>query len=181
MKYLITFLIALTTFSCTAKNPEPASLAQNLLTQEKATQSHAKIALAMHCFWTGERKLGAIDGVILTEAGWLGDHEVTLVTYDKSAIKIEALIKKATAIECANKVYVPKDQIQTAKASTRKSVAILTGYTKAQSSDQKKQLQGTSFAKLKLTPAQATKVNSHARTNPSKAKAYLTKQQLNAL
>ena len=33
----------------------------------------------MHCFWTGEMKLGQLKGVLETEAGFIGGHEVTLV------------------------------------------------------------------------------------------------------
>ena len=40
--------------------------------------SHGVAAFAMACFWTGEYKLGKIDGVIKTETGWYDHREVTL-------------------------------------------------------------------------------------------------------
>ncbi len=120
----------------------------------------AKAAFAMHCFWTGEMKLGQIDGVFETEAGWLEGWEVTLVHYDPAKISFTDLVKQAKNFDCANKVYAdPK------------------GYRPASPSDQKKQIQGTPFARLNLTPQQATKVNAFARTDPKKAFSYLTPEQ----
>ena len=128
---------------------------------EADTSKHSKSAFAQHCFWTGELRLGQIDGVIATEAGWLEGREVTLVKWDKSKLNYRELHKKAMASRCADKAYekVPKS------------------YRPAKASDQKKQLGGTPFAKLELTPGQATKVNAFARTNPKKAASFLTPKQ----
>lgn len=159
-----------------SKQPVPASL--RLLEQEVSTNSHAQAAFSQHCFWTGEMRLGAIDGVILTEAGWLDGREVTLVTYDKTKLKLASLIKQATAVRCADSVYVPSSQLNVAKSYTSKRVSTLTSdYRAAKASDQKRQISGTRFAKLGLTPAQATKVNAYARTEPKLALNYLTEAQ----
>lgn len=153
-----------------------------LLDQETDTSNHAQAAFAMYCFWTGELKLGAFEGVITTEAGHYGGREVTLVTYDKSQLSLKGLLTQATAINCFDKAYVPPNLVKSAKSYTSSPVGTLTrGYEKARSSDQKRQIRGTSYAKLNLSPAQATKVNSFARSNPQKAKSYLTKRQLSEL
>ena len=39
-----------------------------------------RVAFAQSCFWTGEMKLGQIEGVVRTEAGFIGRREVTLVS-----------------------------------------------------------------------------------------------------
>lgn len=125
------------------------------------------LALSQHCFWTGELAIGGIQGVIETEAGWLKGKEVTLVSFDENAVSESEVIKQAKAQSCANDVYRGAD---------------LKGYRAARESDQKRQLQGTRFAKIKnLTAYQKTKLNAYARTDPSKAKNYLTPEQLASL
>lgn len=160
----------------TANSPVPPLL--SLLEQESATQRHAKAAFSMYCYWTGEVQLGAIEGVVSTEAGYFDGHEVTLVTYDTAAINLQQLVKKATAIKCFERLYVPAQQLQTAKNFTSAPVTPLTSsYKKAKDSDQKRQLRGTPFAKLNLSLMQASKVNAFARTHKQKALGYLTARQ----
>lgn len=121
------------------------------------------IALSQHCFWTGELAIGGISGVVKTEAGWLKGKEVTLVYFDKEAISESEIVKKAKAESCADQVF---------------RGAQLKGYRPARDSDQKRQLQGTKFAKIEnLTAYQKTKLNAFARSNPSEAKKYLTPKQ----
>lgn len=125
---------------------------------EMATRNTERIAIAQYCFWEGEMKIGAIDGVTCTEAGFLDGNEVTLVDFDPGKVSAEALFKKAKAAGVATRAYSSID-----------------GYQKAPVSDQKRQLQGTKYAKLPLTPEQATKVNAFARTSPARADAILAK------
>jgi Thioredoxin-like len=117
-----------------------------------------RVAFAQPCFWTGEMKIGAIDGVVRTEAGFLAGNEVTLVDFDPAEISLQELTRKAKAEGVASQVFESID-----------------GYQKAPDSDQKRQLQGTKYARLKLTPEQATKVNAYARTSPQRADGFLTK------
>jgi Thioredoxin-like len=115
-----------------------------------------RVAFSQHCFWTGEMRLGAIDGVVRTEVGFLDGHEVTVVEYDMGKISLVNLTAKAKAAEVATRVYTTLD-----------------GYRKAPASDQKRQLQGTKYAKLHLTAEQATKVNAFVRSEPEKAEKFL--------
>jgi Thioredoxin-like len=125
---------------------------------EKNSPGLKRAAFAQHCFWTGEMVLGGIDGVARTEAGFLDGHEVTLVDYDPTQISLADLTRKAKAAGVATRVFTALDD-----------------YRKAPESDQKRQLQGTNFARMKLTPEQATKVNAFVRISPDKAKAFLAK------
>ena len=121
------------------------------------------VALSQYCFWTGELVIGGVEGVVATEAGFLNGREVTLVKYDPSIVTREKIVKVAKAKSCADNVYYGDN---------------LKGYRTARESDQKRQLQGTKFAKIKgLTPFQKTKLNAFARTNPARAKSYLTPEQ----
>jgi hypothetical protein len=115
-----------------------------------------RVAIAQPCFWSGEAKIGAIDGVMRTEAGYLDGREVTLVDFDPGQISLENLTSKAKAAKVATGVYTKLD-----------------GYQKAPAFDQKRQIQGTKYAEMKLTPEQATKVNAFANTAPEKVKAFL--------
>lgn len=115
-----------------------------------------RVAIAQPCFWSGEMKIGAIDGVRRTEAGYLDGREVTLVDYDAGQISLENLTVKAKAAKVATGVYTKLD-----------------GYQKAPEFDQKRQLQGTKYADMKLTPEQATKVNAFAKTFPERVKEFL--------
>lgn len=121
------------------------------------TLATRRVAFSQYCFWTGEMKIGAIDGVTRTEAGFLNGREVTLVDYDPEEISLTELTHKAKAQGVATGVFTDWEK----------------GYRKAPHSDQKRQLQGTRYTKLNLTPEQATKVNAFARTDPRRADGFL--------
>jgi hypothetical protein len=141
-----------------------------------------KTAFAMFCFWTGEMKIGGFDGVVKTEAGYYRGREVTQVWYDERLISLEDLVQKAAEVNCADAVYVRT-------AQERARIKRLTGlrlqthlfdtehYRKAGTSDQKKQIQGSPFTHLDLTPFQITKINAFAPVNRKKALKYLSPGQ----
>ena len=90
-----------------ANRPVPNFL-QALSGAYQTPSETAQIALAMHCFWTGEMRLGQFDGVLTTEAGWIDGREVTLVTYDPTRLSLESLVKKAHKESCAAHIYLGK-------------------------------------------------------------------------
>lgn len=133
----------------------------------------------MFCFWTGEHRLGSLDGVIATEAGWLDGHEVTLVDYDRAAISFADLVKAAASYDCARKIFTQSDSdLAIAKASRLATGSLDASYRPAAAKDQKRQILGSAWQRLGLSPTQATKVNAHARTDPEKAAAWLSPRQL---
>jgi len=154
-----------------AKRPVPRYL--QALAQEHDTDNHETVTLAMHCFWTGEYELGAIDGVITTEAGWLDGSEVTKVVFDSTVISLEELTTKASAAQCADKVYTDSDPASNSTLSYRRS----------QERDQKKQIQN--WAGLKsistLTEMQRTKINALWPTSRDQAYQWLSPRQRRAL
>lgn len=156
-----------------AKRPVPPYL--SLLAAEHSARLKQAV-FAMHCFWTGEMALGQLDGVITTEAGFMGGREVTLVSYDPQVIRLPALISAAEKVECAIAVHVPAADLAEATAA-RLKVGQFSDYRPAPASDQKRQLSGTAAQKLKLTGAQATKVNAWLRGNSAKALGFLTPSQ----
>lgn len=150
-----------------------------LLTKEKS-DGLKLAAFAMACFWTGEKELGAVNGVIHTEAGFIDGHEVTQVSYDKAEISTQELIAAAEKVQCAQAVYLPTADAQ-ALHPRRLQIQALDGYRKAPASDQKRQIQGTPLAVLGLRGIQATKVNAWIRTDAPKALALLSPRQLAAI
>lgn len=156
-----------------AKRPVPAWL--TLLASEHSPRLQ-QVALAMGCFWTGEMQIGQFDGVVTTEAGFIGGREVTLVKYDPAVLSLARLASAAAKSRCADALFVPSAAVASARDAGL-NVEPLAGYRAAPASDQKKQLQGTAAAKLGLADAQATKVNAWIRTDPAKAIQFLTPAQ----
>jgi hypothetical protein len=159
-----------------AKPPVPRYL--SLLQAEHSTTLKSA-AFSMYCFWTGEMKLGQIEGVVTTEAGFIGGNEVTLLRYDPRTISLAKLIEAAAKADCANAVYLPPAELGDLP-KTRLQVAPLRGYRPAPESDQKKQLTGTNASELNLTPGQSTKFNAWLHTNPQLASRYLSPPQRSA-
>ena len=53
-----------------------------------------KTTLSMYCFWTGEKELGKLNGVVKTEAGFMDNREVVNVYFDPSSISLEEIVKE---------------------------------------------------------------------------------------
>ena len=123
---------------------------------------------AMHCYWVGEVKLGAIDGVTNTVSGWAGGLEVVQVTYDPAVVEYSKLLRTATSLQCATKVFAhSKSQLATAtKLVGSRAEMIPSGTRKASLSDQKYHLRHTpAIRNLALTKYQSTKVNGAIQGN----------------
>lgn len=135
------------------------------------TRTTNRVAFAQYCFWTGEVELGQIEGVVRTEAGYFQGREVTVVDYDPARISLDKLAGQARRAGVADRVHLPAGaQLPgTEVAGVKIGAPLDRSYRTAPASDQKKQLEGTPYAGLKLTPEQATKINAFVRVNPSKA------------
>ena len=71
--------------------------------QKKPTE---RVAFAQYCFWTGEMKLGQIEGVVRTEAGFFKGREVTLVDHDPSRVSLEKLASQARQAGVADWIHL---------------------------------------------------------------------------
>lgn len=134
---------------------------------------------AMSCFWTGEYQLGSIEGVVTTEAGFYQGREVTVVTYHQEQLTLEQLIKEAAARRCAKSVYVERGSAEVESGLEVKRFD-RSGYRRAPSSDQKKQIQRwlAAHEKLQFTPLQLTKLNALMPDDREAAYSWLSPRQL---
>lgn len=156
------------------------SLVESLAAQQKsaATDKPAtkRVAFAQSCFWTGEMKLGQIQGVVRTEAGYFKGREVTLVEYAPERIALEDLARQAKRAGVADTVFLDAGAPRSL-AGVPSGPPLDGSYRIAPASDQKKQIEDTPFDRLQLSAEQATKVNAFARENPDKALEWLTPLQ----
>ena len=79
--------------------------AKELNTNEQARE----VNLAMYCFWTGEKEISKIPGVISTEAGFMDGREVVKVNYNDDEISLKDLVSQANQVNCADAVYLQED------------------------------------------------------------------------
>lgn len=111
---------------------------------------------AMYCFWTGEKQLGATDGVLNTEAGFMKGREVVKVTYDDRKVDIKELDSYAKRNN-----FTPISQDNSYRPA---------------SNDEDYYLRHTPYKYLPLSNLQKTKINT-ALGNRKDASVYLSPRQ----
>jgi hypothetical protein len=116
--------------------------------------------LAMYCFWTGEKELGKLKGIVATEPGYMHGREVVKVQYNPKEIKLSELAEAGRRVQCADQVFVddPKQQSQAAAVVGQGRVKPSANYRKDK--DDKYYLSRTHFRFVPMTPLQATRANS---------------------
>lgn len=138
------------------------------LLREATPKRRAEVAFAMACFWEGEARLGRLDGVLATEAGWLAGREVVRVTFDADRVSLGSLVKEARRLDCARAVHVedPAAERDARKAAGgRLDVRVgFDGFRPADESDRKHFLRRDGeWSGVRLTPWQRTRVNAALR------------------
>ncbi|MEM7551993.1 MAG: VPGUxxT family thioredoxin-like (seleno)protein, type 2 [Bacteroidota bacterium] len=129
----------------------------NLLGKELSASNNLKEDYyKMYCFWSGEKHLGAKDGVIKTESGFMNGYEVVKVTYDENEIDKGALTSYAKK---GNILPISED-----------------GY-RFSGKDHLFYLKRTNYQYLPLSDLQKTKINS-ALGSGFRAEKYLSPKQL---
>lgn len=92
----------------------------------------------MYCFWTGEKNLGAQEGVVTTQAGFQ-NGEVVKLSYDPNTVSGEAL-----------DTYAKKN----------KMIPVANGKFRWSEKDEDYYLQHSEYKYIPLSPLQRTKINS---------------------
>lgn len=141
----------------------PASL--RLLEQEHSDRLETAY-FGQPCFWVGERELGQIEGVVVTEAGFMERHEVTRVRFDPNEISFAELTDQARSRGVARVVYADDTSI-----TNDVDVRPASKFKLAPDRDQKRQL-GTRSPQIGLSLAQLTKLNAFTG-DPDRARQFV--------
>ncbi|MEM1123559.1 MAG: VPGUxxT family thioredoxin-like (seleno)protein, type 2, partial [Bacteroidota bacterium] len=118
----------------------------------------ASATFSMFCFWTGEKEIGKLDGVLETQAGFMNGREVVNVTYDPEVLAYNDLLKNASASKCASEVFTDdRQQAQQSAAILGKSKVAEKG-TFRLDKDPKYYIGRTDYRHVPMTQLQAVKV-----------------------
>ncbi len=142
------------------------------------TRRTEKAVFAMYCFWEGEAKLGGLDGVVATSAGFLDGKECVEVEFDPERLDFKSLVRQAKKMDCLHAVYTTTDAQQTAalQIAGRAARPAPTGM-KPSAEDTKYRLARSEYRDIPMTKTQASRVNAAlaAGTDP---KQWLSPRQL---
>ena len=131
----------------------------NLLQQELEATTNKSIrdaCYSMYCFWSGEKELGNIDGVLNVTSGFIDHKEVVKVNYDSQKINETALTQKALEQQ-----YNPISSLNDFRISKK---------------DVHYYLRNSLYQYLPLSELQKIKINS-ALGNHASAEIYLSPKQ----
>jgi hypothetical protein len=128
------------------------------LLEEEHTALKKEIVVEMYCFWSGEKNIGNIHGVINTLPGYSNGKEVVKVTYDASAINAVDLVNQAKKTKNADAIHISESSEKSLLKSTNITVKNLQSFSLDK--DIHYYLKNSKYARLRMSDCQATKVNS---------------------
>lgn len=144
---------------------------------EQTPKRREVAVFAMYCYWEGEKRLGALTGVLGTRIGSLRGAEVVEVTFDAAVLSLDALTRKALEMDCAHRVFARSD----AALEVVKKITDKVERTDAAIDDGTQQQYHLAQAKklylLPMTALQATKVNSALASGQDPSR-FLSPRQL---
>jgi hypothetical protein len=132
-----------------------------LAREETESSPTQQATFAMHCYWEGQGRLGALPGVIAVEPGFVGGAEVVLVTFRPKYLAYADLVAHAERLDCALFVYThSEEQARIARARIGdRAQPLASPMRKAAASEHLYHLQRTSLRFVPMTELQATRVN----------------------
>jgi hypothetical protein len=138
----------------------PAYLSLTL--EEYAAPEVLTVTFSMACYNEGDKRLGAMEGVIWTRLGWMGRNEVVEVSYNPKKVSLKELTTKAKQVNCAKKVYVHrKEDLEPVSSVVGKDGAAFTE-DRVRTKQVRQRLwlaQQVELFYLPLTRVQATRIN----------------------
>ena len=137
-----------------AGRPVPRYL--SVLSDELSAHRTETALFAMHCFWTGEVCLGAVDGVVGTRTGWRDGREIVEVRYDPKRVGLDGLLGKAR--RCADHAYVPRPHVERARAVFGDRVGVGVEH-RPSPKDDRYQLAHSALKRVPMTSLQAQRIN----------------------
>ncbi len=150
----------------------------NLLHQEVAARDIRETHLSMYCFWSGEKALGTLDGVLSTKAGFMNGTEVVKVKYDANQVAEDKLISFAAGKQCADAVYTNDKREE--KAAQKNNIRTKSEGKFRPDSQPKYYTYNTDYRYLPMTSLQALKVNNAISKRESQDE-FLSPRQIEVL
>jgi len=150
----------------------------SLRLEETEAQDNIKEAnLAMYCFWTGEKEISKIDGVMSTEAGFMHGKEVVKVQYDAERVTLPEIVNEAAKASCADGVFVEDDyDLSEVKKNTAVKNVKKSG-TYRKDGEVKYYLSKSAYKYIPMSALQQAKVNAAIGNNKNPDR-YLSPRQL---
>lgn len=124
--------------------------------------------LSMYCFWTGEKELAKLEGILSTEAGFMHGREVVKFSFDPTKTDLNTISTTANKVKCGDALFTnQKSQVD---------VPIKREGKYRKDKEDKYYLRHTDYQYVPLTELQKTKINSAVgmRKDPTK---YLSPRQ----
>lgn len=129
----------------------------SLLYQEQSS-NQSECYLSMYCFWTGEKEIAKIPGVVTTQAGFMHGQEVVKVSFDENKTNAKKIKKVASKKNCGDDLYLKNNDYRIDRES-------------------KYYLRHSKLQYVPMTIVQATKINS-ALGEGADPLTYLSPQQI---
>jgi len=149
-----------------------------ILDQEVSARDIRETHLSMYCFWSGEKALGQLEGVVATKAGFMNGTEVVKVKYDADQVSEKELIKYASKRNCADAIYT-NDQREVKAAKANRIPSAAKGKFRSDR-EPKYYLSKTDLKYVPMTSLQALKIN-RALTERQAVEPFLSPRQLEIL
>lgn len=147
---------------------------------ELAPEDPQRAVFTMGCFWEGQQRLGAIDGVIDARPGFLDGREVVDVRFDAARVSLADLARRAAEMECASAIHVGRAKdVDRLPDGLRGRARLLDGDVRAAGpSDDLRRLRGErALDLLPLSRAQAVRANGELATSASLRAGTLSPRQ----
>ena len=148
------------------------------LLEEEMNANRNEFVMEMYCFWSGEKNIGKLDGVVYTEAGFSQGREVVKVVFDKSKTDAHKIMTSAKKSNNADALHTSDAEME----SKAKALGIKVRQPATFKTDKEVHyyLFKSKYSKLILTDMQVTKINA-ALGNGEDANIFLSPKQLSLL
>ena len=126
----------------------------NLLSEEVGAEEStmvSEIYFSMYCFWSGEKEIAGINGVIGTEAGFMNGKEVVRINYRSDKISLDNLYTQSKKLGCGDEIY--------GSVHKGSDLKIKPTATFKKDKEDKYYLYNTKYKAIPMTNLQKTKVN----------------------
>jgi Peptide methionine sulfoxide reductase len=132
---------------------QPPEYLKILLEETEARQRllREEAYFSMYCFWSGEKEIAGLSGVIATEAGYMDGKEVVKVSYRSDKTSLADLYMKAKKVGCGDNVY--------ASLTKKNGLTVMPVSTYKKDNEDKYYLSKSPYKVIPMTELQKTKVN----------------------